>query len=419
MGRTRRRWRAILRPPVGHRLPRELRAVRVGSMAGALPLGLRDPGFEVLLRRIDAAPIWTNNRVELFVEGERTFDAMLEAISSAREEVLVESYIFKDDQTGHRFLDALATAVSRGVRVRVLADAVGSFDTAAAFWREMGDRGISARLFHPLTARFWNHFFRDHRKILVVDRRIGFTGGMNIGDEYGSPRARKARVWRDTHSRVEGPASWDMAVVFSEAWLRAGGEPFLIPPLEPPPPGGSRVLVLDSRPGRGHEESASVLAAVAGGARRRLWIANSYFAPRPAAVAILAEAARRGADVRLLLPGPTDVPLIRHAGHGRFTRLLEAGVRIFEYQRAVLHAKTLVADDFVAVVGSTNLDFRSFRFNAECNIVVLDESVAGSLSEAFERDLAESHEILRSSWGARGLLHRAYDAVACRLSPFL
>jgi cardiolipin synthase len=421
--RRKRLWRPIFRPPAGRRLPVDLRADRVGTHAEALPEGVAGPGFELLIRRIDASPLWTNNRVELFFDGEKTFDSMLQAISLAREEVLVESYIFKDDETGHRFLDALAGAVSRGARVRVLADAVGSFDTASAFWQEMADRKIEAHLFHPLAGRFWFQLFRDHRKILVVDRRIGFTGGMNIGDEYGSPRRRRKRgqerAWRDTHSRVEGPAAWNMAVVFSEAWLRAGGEGFDIPPIEPPQPAPTKVLVLDSRPGRGHAESASVFSATSSAARRRLWITNSYFAPGRRAVEILARAASRGVDVRLLLPGPSDVPLVRHAGHGNFARLVSAGVRIFEYGGAVLHAKTLLADDFVSIVGSTNLDFRSFRFNAECNLVVLDEGAAASLASAFERDLETSGEITAEGWRARSPLHKLGDRLARLLSPLL
>lgn len=391
----------------------------MGTLAEALPGGLRDPGFEILLRRIDAAPVVSNNRVKLFFDGEDTFRSMVGAVSEARQEVLVESYIFKADATGRRLLEALGAAADRGVRVCVLADALGSFDTASAFWKEMSDRGIEARLFHPLSGRFWFQIFRDHRKILVVDRRVGFTGGMNIGDEYGSPRSREPRTWRDTHSRVDGPAAWEMAIVFSEAWHRAGGKRNELPPLDPPPPGGTRVLVLDSRPGRGHAESASVLAAIAGAACRRLWITNSYFAPGRGAIEILARAAARGVDVRLLLPGKSDVELVRHAGHGSFARLLEAGARIFEYQAAVLHSKTLVADDAVTVVGSSNLDFRSFRLNAECNLVVLDDETGPLMVEAFEKDLGSSVEITRKSWDRRGWFHRAGDAVARLLSPLL
>jgi cardiolipin synthase len=206
--------------------------------------------------------------------------------------------------------------------------------------------------------------------------------------------------------------------VFTEAWHAAGGSPVVLEPLAPKT-GGVAILVLDSRPFRGTGEIASALAAIAAGARRRLWITNAYFAPRWRAIERLGEAARRGVDVRFLLPGKSDVPLVRHAGHGYYAALLERGVRIFEYQPAVLHAKTLVADDFVSLAGSSNLDFRSFHFNAECNIVMLDEETGRAFSDKFEEDLEKSVEVTAADWARRSFLHRAGDALARRLGPVL
>lgn len=417
-----RRFRPFPRPRLGHRLPSELRAGRVGRLAGALPDGVLDPGFETLLRRIDGSPIHRGNRVEVFTRGADAFGAMCTALLGAREEILLESYILRDDATGRSFLEMLAGATRRGVQVRVLADAAGSFGTRRAFWREMAAHGIEVRLFHPLAKGLWNQVFRDHRKILVVDRRIGFTGGMNIGREYGSmPWSKPHKTWRDTHVRIEGPAAWEMAVVFAEGWRRADGKPFDLPDLVagPDAPPGAGILVLDSRPMRGHVESASVLAAIAGAARRTLWITNAYFAPGHAALKVLGAAARRGVDVRLLLPGATDAPIVRHAGHGFYSALLASGVRVFEYQAAVLHAKSLVADDYVAVVGSSNLDFRSFYFNAECNLVILDQAAAEALAVAFRTDLEQSNEIERAPWRARPPLHRLGDRLARQLAPLL
>jgi cardiolipin synthase len=411
-------WRAVVRPEAGRRLDRHLQAENVGRLAGEFRDGLHDPAFPLLLRRIDDAPILPGNRVDAFFRGENAFEAMGQAIDAAREEVLVESYILKDDSTGHAFLDAVGRAAGRGVAVRVLADAWGSLTTRRSFWKEMKRRGVEVRLFNPLFPHLLFQPFRDHRKILVVDRRVAFTEGMNIADEYGSGLGSSTGPWRDTHCRVEGPAAWELAVVFSEAWRRAGGR-LDFEPLSPPAAEGASILVLDSRPGRGHEETASVLAAIVGAAREKIWITNAYFAPRARAVLVLAEAVRRGVDVRFLLPGTTDVPLVRHAGHGHFGALLSQGVRVFEYDAAILHAKTLVADDFVSVVGSTNLDFRSFHFNAEANLVILDAATGRAFAEAFRDDLTRSKEIELDAWSRRARLHRIGDNLARRLGPLL
>jgi cardiolipin synthase len=347
---------------------------------------------------------------------------MRAACRSASREILLESYIFKPDDIGQMFLVEVAAAARRGIAVRVLADAVGSFWTHRAFWREMAASGADVRLFTSAFARSWWALpFRDHRKLLVVDRRVGFTGGLNIAEEYGSSRRQPTPPWRDTHVQVEGPAAWEMALVFAEAWTRVGGDSLAIDPLPAAEAegAGARILVLDSRPFRGHVESASVFAAIIGAARRHVWITNAYFAPGRRALNILGDAARRGVDVRLLLPGRTDVPLLRHAAHGYYAELLASGVRVFEYQPQVLHAKSLTADGYVSIVGSTNLDFRSFSLNAECNLVILDGACSATLEQAFRDDLAAAEEIVAERWRRRTVLHRAGDRFARALSPLL
>jgi cardiolipin synthase len=179
------------------------------------------------------------------------------------------------------------------------------------------------------------------------------------------------------------------------------------------------VLVLDSSPGRGHSESASVLAAIVGAAREYVFLTNPYFAPTRVGLDILGEAAARAVDVRLLLPGISDVPLLRHAGHGFFRGLLRRGVRIFEYRPSVLHAKTVVADGYVSVVGSSNMDFRSFHFNAECNLVLLDDGTAARFTRQFRADLENADEIVEPGWSARPWPHRLADRAARALAPFL
>jgi cardiolipin synthase len=410
----------FLRPWPGRALPLDLRPRAVAAFAASLPGGARDPQLPPLLHRIDTGAIHSGNHVSVFFDGEDAFGAGGEAIEAARREVLLESYIIRSDDTGRRILDRLARAVARGVTVRVLADAVGSFSTPSAFWNDMRKAGVDVRLFHPLRTHWRQRHYRDHRKILVVDRRVGFIGGMNIADEYGSSVRSHSDAFRDTHARLEGDVALELTTVFAEGWTHAGGAPFPIPPLpEPKDRPGARVLVIDTRAGRGQLEKQSVLAAVVSAARERVWVTNAYFAPGRSTVRLLGKAAQRGADVRLLLPGRSDVPLLRHAGHGYYTDLLRHRVRVFEYDAAVLHAKTLVVDDFISLVGSSNLDARSLRYNAECNALIMDGETGRTLSEAFLRDLAHSREIRLDSWPKRGFLHRLADSGARRLTPFL
>ena len=193
---------ATLRPRAGRKLPTELQAENVGSLAEALPLGIRDAGFERLVRRVEMGPIHHGNHVQLFFRGEDAFASIRQAIEGAMQEILLETYILRDDATGRDFLGLLGGAAARGVRVRVLADAYGSWTTKGAFWREMQGLGIEARLFHPLWSHLRGFLFRDHRKIIAIDRRISFTGGMNVANEYGSSHHNKNGSWRDTrHAR--------------------------------------------------------------------------------------------------------------------------------------------------------------------------------------------------------------------------
>ncbi len=441
-------------------LPRELRRYRAWALAQALHAGVRDPAFMELVQRIERGPFHAAPPVALYVDGSVAFDAMVAGIDAAREEVLLETYILRDDRIGTRVTDALAAAVARGVRVCVLADAIGSAGTDEAFWTQLDERGVQVRRFHRVWHMPFEALRRDHRKIIVVDRAIAFTGGMNIGEEYGSSIRSGSHAWRDTFMRVEGTVARELAAVFAEGWDRANGAP--LPGLEyvswsegiaVPPIASMRafsaqalraraarrlglrrdrsrgrrvrrvtesaveaehaVLVLDSRPGRGQREMLAVLSALMGGARERLWVTTPYFAPPTRALRLLARAARRGVDVRLLLPGAmADVPLVRHAGHGAFAPLLASGVRIFEYAPATLHAKTIVVDGYASVVGSSNLDFRSFWLNAECNLLLFDDHCAGLLERSFLDDLQHSTEITTAMWRERAVDHRVLDAFA-------
>lgn len=448
-------------------LRRRSRFARAWAAARALDGGVRNPGFRALVHLIDRGPLHAAPTPRFLTDGAEAFACMHDAIAAAREEVLLETYIMRDDRIGERMRAALAAAAARGVRVSVLADAYGSFSTGGRFWEALTEGGVELRRFH----RFWHHpldvLRRDHRKLLVVDRTVAYTGGMNIGEEYGSSVRHHADAWRDTLVEVRGAVVGELAAVFAEGWERARGpalpgleyvswsEGVVLPadasPLarlapmrrlrlalarqrdrrlgrrvlrtapsgaatsgaSPRDAAGGEVLVLDPRPGRAQRETLLVLAALVGAARERLWITTPYFAPPTRALRLLASAARRGVDVRLLLPGArTDVPLVRHAAHGAYAWLLAHGVRIFEYQRATLHAKTLVVDGHAGLVGSSNLDFRSFWLNAECNLLTFDDRAGAALESAFLTDVSDSDEVSAAAWRARGWAHRLGDTVA-------
>ena len=449
-------------------MSRAERAWRVWGVARRLPGGVRDAEFRALAKRIDGGPLHLCPPVRLLPDGEEAFARMRAAIAEARDEVLLETYILRDDKLGVSVQSALLEAAARGLRVCVLADAVGSLGTDDAFWATLESGGVHVRHFH----RFWHHPFealrRDHRKLLVIDRAMAFTGGMNIGEEYGSSIRRRQDAWRDTFVELRGTVAGELAAVFAEGWDRARGP--VLPGLEyvswsegvlhPPPRTfplsaalaaklpfaaplsvrlqqrlGKRrdrrrgrqvrryadsatnddpaVLVVDPRPGRGQREMLTMLVALAGAARERLWVTTPYFAPPTRALKLLAGAAHRGVDVRLLLPGErTDVPLVRHAAHGAYMYLLERGVRIFEYQRATLHAKTLVVDGHASLIGSSNLDFRSLWLNAECNVLLFDDACGAMLERVYMTDLEGSLEITAEAWRERRWPHRVGDGVA-------
>jgi cardiolipin synthase len=381
--------------------------------------GVRDPAFRRHLEALTGASGYACPPVQCSTDGPAAFAQMHAAIAGAREEILLETYILRDDRLGTSMQAALMAAAARGVRVCVLADAVGSLRTADAFWERLSQAGVLVRLYHRFWRTPWRFHHRDHRKLLVIDRAQVFTGGMNIADEYGSSLKEHVDAWRDSCVALTGPVVPALVAVFADGWVRSGGPPLSAQRVPPPERlaadagDASAAYVLASRPGIGQREMVRVLAMLAASARERLWITTPYFAPPSRGLRMLGAAAKRGVDVRLLLPSArADVPIVRHAGHGAYAPLLARGVRIFEYTQATLHAKSLVVDDYASLVGSSNLDFRSLWFNAECNVLLLDSAWGKTLADHFLHDLATSEEITWSAWRARPLMHRILDRVA-------
>lgn len=365
------------------------------------------------------------HRLSLLRNGDQTYPSMLEAIASARSFICLETYIFRADRTGTRVAEALMERARAGVEVNLILDAWGS-PLPAGFLRKLREAGVRILLYNPVRiswravqtrfARFWR---RDHRKILVVDGRVGFTGGLNVGDDYAS-EAMGGWGWRDTHLRIEGPAVSELLYVFLRTWRGEGGAPidegrYRNEGRRPDPK--VRVLASDLRRGRLMIRDAYLDAVDS--AKRRLWITSAYFLPSGKLVRALKAAARRGVDVRLLLAGTTDIPPARYAAQSFYTRLLKAGVRIFEWSGTVLHAKTALADRHWATVGSTNLDTMSMRMNLEVNAIVEDEQFNAVLARLFEEDLEQCIEVEWRWFRYRPLLDRVLSYVLGRAQRWL
>ena len=369
----------------------------------AAPLrGAAGPSFARGLWRIAAAAASSGNRVALLRDGPALFAATLGAIDGARSEVMLESYIVRGDAVGRRFADALVAAAARGVRVRVLHDWIGSRQTPRGFWHRLRRGGVHVRAFGRPGLRAWLGILpRDHRKLTVVDGVLGFTGGIGIGDEWAEAGDSRSS-WRDTAVRIEGPAAADMARAFELMWRRATGEErrgsarFLVRSavgsglsLESAP--GAVVGLIEGEPW--HLRAARAFQIQAVSAERSMWIANAYFVPSIAEHEALAGAARDGVDVRILVPSTSDHPWVRALTRRSYRQLLRNGVRIWEWQGPMMHAKVSVVDSRWVSVGSTDFNLLGTAVNYELDAVIEDHALGLAAEEMFNADFAQSEEI--------------------------
>ncbi|MBB6095043.1 cardiolipin synthase [Povalibacter uvarum] len=380
------------------------------------------------------APLVAGNRVSLLIDGPQTLAAIRKSIESAKHHVHVETYIFADDEVGHEFSDLLIARRRAGLEVRVIYDAIGSVTTPGAFFDRMREAGVEVREFRPLdpvrTPLPWKINNRDHRKIVVVDGRIAFTGGINISSTYESssttrpgPETGRDEAWRDTHVEMAGPVATQFQALFLATWTRAGGKidnanPLYFP--APEPAGGELVAaVATDADDKTETRIYATYLAVVEHSTQRLWLTNAYFAPNKEFRQALIAAAKRGVDVRLIVPSFTDSGLILHASRSTFEELLEGGVRIYEQRYALLHAKTAVIDSALSMVGSANLDMRSFLHNNEVNAVVVGSGFAQRLEAVFERDLKDTRELDLEKWRERPLSDKIKEAASSLLSYWL
>lgn len=365
------------------------------------------------------------NRVRLLVDGPATFRAMFHDIDHARHHIHVETFILQDDAVGKNLVRHLVDAAGRGVDVRLMVDAVGSLDLPDAFLDELSKAGIEVRKFHPIDPtedpRLWRSNNRDHRKLLVVDGRIGYTGGINFASVYSRssmsvPRDAKEtnEAWRDTHVRVEGPAVRQFQRAFVAQWNLDAPAAQRVDLAKVSPkvaPDGPMLVGAVTSDGGDRQASAiySVLIAAVAHARQRVWITQAYFAPDQAFLEAIKAAAQRDVDVRLLLPGVSDAPLVVQASRATYGELLDAGVRIYERTGSTLHAKTMVVDSIWATVGSANFDYRSFVHNYEMNAIVVDGGFGKAMDKLFQVDLQQATEITPEQWHDRSVTQRAKE----------
>jgi cardiolipin synthase len=364
---------------------------------------------------VAGAPLVAGNKVTLLEDGPATYEAMLEAIRGARRHVNLEFFIFDDDRTGEAFADLLLKKREEGVAVHLIYDSLGSQDTRASFFQRLAEGGIDVLEVRPLNplkpGDKWSPNERDHRKLLIVDGRIGFIGGINIDDVYeGADDA----PWRDTQLRLEGPVVAELQQLFLEQWEKHKSEKLpdagFFPKLGKA--GDAAVRIIATAPEEnGAAFHATVVSAI-NAAERTIHVMQAYFAPPEDLERAFAAAARRGVEVVLILPSKSDQAKVVYAGRAHYTELLEAGVRIFERRDVKLHGKTIVIDGVWSAVGSANLDSRSVRFNDEATAIVLGSDFGGVMEAAFARDLTQSNEVDPAAWAERSFVARVKEWLA-------
>jgi len=379
-----------------------------------------------LEQSVVGSPLIMGNRVTLLEDGAATYAAMFAAMREARDHINLETYIIEDDAIGRQFADVLLEQRSRGITVNLIYDSFGGISTPKAFFQRLKDGGVAVLEFNPinplLATTAWQIDNRDHRKLLVVDGRIAFLGGINISSVYSSGSVSRrpmvaggnAVAWRDTHLQIEGPVVAELQKLFLQTWEKQRGSPLAPQTYHPEltPQGTDIVRAIGSTPDDPYSLIYLTLISAIGNAEREVYLTNAYFVPDPQLVKSLIEAVGRGVDVRLILPSHSDSAVVFHAGRSHYSSLLEGGVRIYEFGGALLHAKTAVIDGVWSTVGSTNLDWRSFLDNDEINAVVIGRDFGQKMQAMFARDLAASRAIDPEQWKRRSLSLRLKEWMA-------
>lgn len=357
--------------------------------------GLGRRPVERAFDRSSGGPPIPGNRVTLLQDGTEVYPAMLRLIAEAQHWIHFENYIIRADNIGQEFAAALSARAREGIAVRLIYDWLGSIGTPRRYWKQLRDAGVEIRCFNPPNLiRLLKNVSRNHRKMVVIDGQRAIVGGLCIGDEWTGDPENGLLPWRDTAVEIAGPAASMIDASFARVWLTMG------PPIpddqrsaEVPEFGDARVRVVAGEPGR--ERAYRVLEYLAAGCGSRLWITDAYLVPPPRLFTVLVEAAREGADIRLLVPGTSDVPFVRNLTRIGYRDLLRAGIRIAEWEGPMLHAKTAVVDGTWCRVGSSNLNASSLLGNYELDVIINDAELAATMEAQFRKDLASSVEVER------------------------
>jgi cardiolipin synthase len=378
-------------------------------------LDVGKPTFATTLAAYAGTGVVSGNRVEVLLNGDDIFQAKLRIIKSARKTINYAQYVWEEGKPSEEIANALAERCRGGLKVNVLLDAVGALAMPGDYRQRMVDAGCKVETFRPLGSFAIDKVnYRNHRRILVADGLVGITGGSGTSGKWGG-NGREADHWRDTDVWVEGPVVEQLQGAFAENWLEAtgialGGADYF--PGSVQPKGDVAAQVIRSSPAGGSAAMYTMYLLAMNSAKRSIDITNPYFLPDEKMIDTLVKTARRGVRVRLLLPGAIDHNLVRDASRSELGRLLLAGVQIYEYRAALLHAKTMVVDSQWATVGSTNLDNRSFGLNDEVNVIAYDGGVAQRLERVFADDLTRSEQMTYQSWKDRSIVSRFLEMIS-------
>ncbi|MBI4697351.1 MAG: cardiolipin synthase B [Nitrospirae bacterium] len=362
------------------------------------------------IENILGVPFTEKNHVRLLKSGKEIFQAIFDSVANAKEIICIEFYIFKNDATGNKMADLLKEKAGLGVNVYILYDHFGSLTTPLSFWQDLKKAGINLRASHPFK---WSaprrYIHRDHKKLLIIDGETAFTGGFNIGDEYHGYIRKWKQPWRDTGIYLKGPVAAILLDMFKNSWTAWKGQPIKLDNINQPVPGGIPVIPVLTSSAKGRKKLRKLFFHSISSAKNKIFITNAYFTPSRRMLTVLSDAVKRGVDVKILLPGKSDIAPVFYASRAFYSRLLRAGVEIYNYQNQILHAKTAVIDTCRSIIGSANLDFQSLRRNDESNVGILNNDFGSEMTKIFFEDLTQSVRIDAHTWPKRPFYEKVLE----------